>query len=134
MGRARRWAGILATASAVAVFGAACAPSSGPTAPAGVPSCGADSTSSAILAYTNASRASSGLPALAWNGQLGCLAISWSQYLASTNGFFHRDLNAVIRSPGYGGYHTLGENILKGPASMSAATRWRLPPNPPPTP
>lgn len=42
--------------------------------------------------------------------------------MAATGSFAHRDLNAVINSPGYAGvYHTLGENILFGPSSMSAA-------------
>jgi len=121
MGTARRWVGILAAAAVLALSGAACAPSSGGSAPTGTQSCGPDATTNAIYAYTNASRAQYGLPALAWNGQLGCLATLWSMYLANNNTFYHRDLNAVITSPGYGGYRTLGENILKGPASMSAA-------------
>jgi uncharacterized protein YkwD len=79
-----------------------------------------DATSQAILADVNVSRSQAGLPGLAANGQLTCLAQGWSSYLASTGSFFHRDLNAVIQSPGYGGYHTLGENILRGPASMTA--------------
>jgi len=124
MRKARRWVGILVAAGAVALLGAACAP--GPP-PVGSQSCGADTTSNNILYYTNVARGQAGLPGLVWNGQLGCLAVSWSQYLASTNTFFHRDLASVIRSPGFGGYHTLGENILKGPASMSASdmqTAW----------
>jgi uncharacterized protein YkwD len=116
MGTARRWTGILVATAALALLGAACAPAAPPVGQ----SCGPDATTNAIFADTNVSRAQNGLPPLAWNGQLGCLAVSWSQYLASTNGFFHRDLGSVIRSPGYGGYRTLGENILRGPASMSA--------------
>jgi uncharacterized protein YkwD len=117
MGKARRWTGILVATGALALLGAACAPAAPPV---GSQSCGPDATTNAIFADTNVSRAQNGLPPLAWNGQLGCLATSWSQYLAGTNAFFHRDLGSVIRSPGYGGYRTLGENILKGPASMSA--------------
>lgn len=120
MGRARRWAAISAAVAALALSGTACAPGGG-APPVGAQSCGADSTTSAIFAYTNATRQSNGLPALAWNGQLACLAISWSQWLANTKNLYHRDLNAVITSPGYGGYRTLGENILRGPDSMSAA-------------
>ena len=119
MGKARRWTGILVATAALALDGSACAPSSGPAPPVGAQSCGPDATSNLIFAYTNNSRATYGLPPLVWNGQLGCLATAWSQYLASTNNFFHRDLNSVITSPGYRGYHTLGENILRGPASMS---------------
>jgi uncharacterized protein YkwD len=127
VGKARRWMGTLVAVAALALVGAACAPSSGPAPPGRAQSCGPDATSNAIFADTNNSRARNGLPPLVWNGQLGCLATSWSQYLASTNNFFHRDLNAVINSPGYGGYHTIGENILRGPASMSGAdmhTSW----------
>lgn len=121
MGKVRKWVGTFAAVGALALLGTACAPGSGPAAPVGAQSCGPDATSNAIFAYTNASRAQNGLPPLVWNGQLGCLAGAWSQYLAGSNNFYHRDLGSVINSPGYGGYHTLGENILKGPASMSAA-------------
>lgn len=118
MGKARRWTAVLVATAALALVGAACSPAPGP--PVGAQSCGPDGTTNAILVYTNNSRAQNGLPPLSWNGQLSCLAGAWSQYLASTNNFFHRDLQSVITSPGYAGYHTLGENILRGPASMSA--------------
>jgi uncharacterized protein YkwD len=127
MGTARRWVGTLAAVGALALLGTACAPGSGAAPPVGAQSCGPDATANAIFAYTNASRAQTGLPALVWNGQLGCLAGAWSQYLAATNTFNHRDLNSVITSPDYRGYHTLGENLLRGPASMSSAamhTAW----------
>jgi uncharacterized protein YkwD len=121
MRTARRWLGIVAATGALALLGTACSPSSAPGPPSGAQGCGLDGTTNAIFAYTNASRATAGVPPLVWNGQLGCLALGWSQYLASTNGLFHRDLAAVISSPGYGGYHTLGENILRGPGSMTGA-------------
>ena len=114
MGSARRWAGILAATVSLGVVGAACAPPPPP------PQCGLDATSAAVLADLNLSRAQAGLPGLAANGQLTCLAQGWSSYLAATNAFQHRDLTAVLASPGYGGYRTLGENILEGPAAMTA--------------
>ncbi len=107
---------LLATA-ALAVVGAGCFPA-GPPVAAG--SCGMDATSRAVFTDLNITRSGAGLPPLAANGQLTCLAQGWSGYLASINGFFHRDLQTVIESPSYAGYHTLGENILEGPASMSA--------------
>jgi len=113
MGKLRWWAGILAATVSLGVVGAACA------APP-PPQCGMDPTSTAILNDVNVSRAQNGLPGLAANGQLTCLAQGWSAYMAATNTFAHRNLAAVLASPGYGGYHTLGENILEGPASMSA--------------
>jgi uncharacterized protein YkwD len=125
MRQARRWFGILAATAALAVLGAACAPGGG-QAPSAA-SCGMDATSQGILYDLNVARTQNGLPGLAANGQLTCLAQGWSAYLASTNSFYHRDLAGVLRSPGYGGYHTLGENILRGPAGMSAAdmnTAW----------
>ena len=121
--RWRRWAGILACTGALALVGAACAPAPPPA----VQTCGMDATSIAILGLVNQSRAENGLPALAANGQLTCLAQSWSSYLASTGQFFERNLQATLASPGYGGYHTLGENILRGPDTMSASdmhTAW----------
>ncbi|HWW43898.1 MAG TPA: CAP domain-containing protein [Acidimicrobiia bacterium] len=113
MGKARRWAGILAATVALGFLGASCA-----SAPA--PQCGMDPTSAAIFNDVNVSRNQNGLPSLAPNGQLTCLAQGWSAYMAATNSFEHRNLSAVLASPGYGGYHTLGENILEGPAGMTA--------------
>ena len=127
MGKARRWTAMLVATGALALVGAACSPASGPAAPVGAQRCGPDATTNAIFASTNHSRAAHGLGPLVWNGPTGCLATSWSQYLASTNTFDHGDLNAVMTSPGYAGFRTLGENILTGPASMSAAdmaTAW----------
>ena len=80
-----------------------------------------DAVVSQILQRTNADRAANGLGALAWNEQLSCLALDWSTQLGNSNGFYHRDLNAVITSPGYSGYHTLGENILRATGGYTAA-------------
>jgi uncharacterized protein YkwD len=124
MGRARRGIASLAVLGSLALAATGCFPASGsaPTA-----SCGMDAFSSAELSSLNADRAANGLPGLAANGQLTCLAQNWSQYMASTNTFAHQNLSAVLASPGYQGYSTLGENILEGPAGMSAAdmnTTW----------
>ena len=115
MGRARRWAGILAATAVLGVVGAACAPAPPP------PSCGMDPTSAQVLNDLNVSRAQNGLGPLAANGQLTCLAQGWSGYMAFTGQFVHRNLAAVLASPGWGGYHTLGENILEGSAGLTAA-------------
>ena len=117
MGKVRRWLGILAATLALGVLGAACAPG-GPGV--GSASCGMDATSARVLADLNYARVTNGRAPLAANGQLTCLAQGWSSYLAATNGFYHRNLQSVIQSPGYAGYHTLGENILKGSYAMSA--------------
>jgi len=86
-----------------------------------------DAISSQELAALNADRAAAGLPGLAANGQLTCLAQSWSAHLAGTNSFYHQNLGALLGSPAYAGYSTLGENILDGPAGISASdmnTAW----------
>jgi uncharacterized protein YkwD len=40
--------------------------------------------------------------------------------MAATNGLYHQNLSALISSPDYSGYRTMGENILVAPADMSA--------------
>jgi uncharacterized protein YkwD len=113
-------------AMAVALIASACAPPAAPPPPASPPpsACGGpaappDATSVAVLNATNASRAGAGLGPLAWNPQLWCLASEWSNHLAAINGLTHRDLSATIGSPEYAGYRTLGENLLRGPATMT---------------
>lgn len=114
----------LAAAAAVALiaaFGAACAPTPAPAPPAAGCAAGPpNATTSAIYNLTNSSRAAAGVPALSWNSQLYCLASEWSTNMGAQGRMYHRDLNATIRSPEYSGYRTLGENVLYGPASMSA--------------
>jgi uncharacterized protein YkwD len=119
-GGGRRRIGVAPAAVALVVVGVACAPAP-PSPPAPGVSCGLDPTDAALLADANASRAAVSEGGLAANGQLDCLAQAWSQYLAVNHLFQHRDLNAVIRSPGFGGYHTLGENLLVGPNTLTAA-------------
>jgi uncharacterized protein YkwD len=117
-GRVR--AGIAATVLALGILVAACAPAPPPppacVGPAGPP----DAASVTILNSTNGLRASVGRAPLAWNGQLWCLASAWSNHLVGVNALVHRDLSATIRQAEYRGYRTLGENILRGPQSMTA--------------
>jgi uncharacterized protein YkwD len=103
----------------VGVAAAAC----GPSATSGPPACAAPAyppgaVTSTILNRTNGQRAAGGVGGLSWNPQLYCLALDWSTQLGQSGTFHHRDLNSVINSAGYRGYHTLGENILRGSASM----------------
>ena len=91
-------------------------------APAPAGNCGMDSISSQEVAWVNADRAGAGLPGLSASGQLTCLAQSWSAHLASTNSFYHQNLGAVLNSPAYAGFNTLGENILQGPAGINAGS------------
>ena len=105
---------------AVAALATACGPKvAGGPAPCAAPSTPTHPVSSAILNQVNADRARSGLPGLAWNRQLYCLATDWSQQMAASGDLHHRDLNTTIRSAGYEGYRTLGENVLRGPPGMT---------------
>lgn len=106
----------------VALGLAACAPPK-PAATGGP----GDAFTSSLLSSLNADRAANGLPALAWNGQLANSASSWARQMSSANSLYHQNLSALIYSSAYAGFHTLGENILVGPGSMSAGsieTAW----------
>jgi uncharacterized protein YkwD len=115
----KRRVGAAIAVLALAVIGAACVPPAPPApscnAPAGPP----DAVTSAVYNGTNGTRAFFGLGGLAWRGQLYCLAADWSMQLGQSGSFHHRDLGPVINSPEYAAYRTLGENILRGPGSMT---------------
>lgn len=99
---------------ALAILAAACGPVEAPP-PAGAPSGPPDAITATVYNRTNADRAAQGLGGLGWNARLAGLAGEWAGYLAATHQFFHRDLAAVIESPGFETYAALGENILVGP-------------------
>jgi uncharacterized protein YkwD len=118
MGRNRRRFGAVIAVLAIALVGAAC----GPKAPA-APACAGpggppDAVSATIYNRVNSDRAGAGLGPLSWNDQLYCLAVDWSTQLGSSGAFHHRDIGATLLSPEYSGWHTLGENIFRGPASL----------------
>ena len=119
LGRNRRLASLVVVLAAGALA-AACAPAPPPPA-AGCqgPAAPPDAVTQRIFDRVNSDRAANGLGGLSWNPQLACLATDWSTQLGTSGTFRHRDLNAVIRSPDYAGYRTLGENILRGPASLT---------------
>jgi uncharacterized protein YkwD len=119
----KRKVGAAIAVLALAAVGAACGPAAAPAppscnGPAGPP----DAVTSTVLNETNAKRNQAGRASLSWNRQLYCLAVDWSTQLGQSGSFHHRNLGPVINSPEYAGYHTLGENILRGPASMSGAS------------
>jgi len=47
-------------------------------------------------------------------------AQNWAQAMATGAGFNHQNLGALLNSPDYGAFYTLGENILVGPGNMTA--------------
>ncbi len=116
MGNARRWIATLIATGALALTGAGCYG----RAPGAASGCGLDGISAAEIGSVNFDRAVNGLPGLAPSGQLTCLAQGWSLHMAYTNTFGHQNLGAVLASPGYQNFNTLGENILEGPASLNA--------------
>lgn len=73
-----------------------------------------------IFDHTNAERSARGLPALQWDNQLGGLAQGWSEHMAATGNFAHRNLSQVLQRPDYARFQRLGENILVGTCGMSA--------------
>lgn len=117
--RKRRLTVLAAAALGVTVLAAACGPSPAPPPP---PSdCpGLDNPIvSTIYNRTNADRGAFGLGPLAWDPQLACNARDWSAEMAASGIFRHQDLGALIRSPAYADYASLGENILVGPGGMN---------------
>ena len=118
MGTARRWLVTVVGVAALSLVGTGCFGSAPPA-----PRCGMDATSVQILVDVNASRAQAGLPGLAPNGQLTCLAQSWSAHMGAANGISHQDLYGILHNP----FHTLGENVVTGAWYLSAAdihTDW----------
>ena len=96
----------------------------------GLSSCGFANTSSSgpsdpltagMFQALNNDRAGAGLPPLTWGPKLANSAGSWAQQMSNAGSLYHQNLSALISSPDYAGYYTLGENILVGPGSLSAA-------------
>ncbi|MEZ5169468.1 MAG: CAP domain-containing protein [Acidimicrobiia bacterium] len=74
-----------------------------------------------ILSQLNRERAARGLPALSWNPSLAGMAQQWSQHMADTGSFAHRDLSGAFKlAPFNSTLSAMGENILRGPASLSS--------------
>jgi uncharacterized protein YkwD len=112
--------------AAVAVVFAltACAPTKAPPpapAPPSLPFDSADPIAKELLSLTNSDRAASGLDPLAWNDQLGGLAQSWSDHMATTGQLVHQDLDALRQTPAYSEFSALKENILSSACAFTAA-------------
>jgi len=98
---------------------------------AGLSSCGFANTSSTppsdpltagLFQAINHDRAANGLPQLTWSPKLANNAGTWAHQMSNAGSLFHQNLGALLGSPDYNGYSTLGENILVGPGSMSASS------------
>jgi uncharacterized protein YkwD len=79
-----------------------------------------DPYQAALFNSLNYNRLQNGLPPLTWSPKLANAAGTWAWQMAATNGLYHQNLSALISSPDYAGYRTMGENILVAPADMSA--------------
>jgi uncharacterized protein YkwD len=64
-----------------------------------------------LFARLNAERQARGLRTLEWDDSLANMASDWTQHMASTNDFAHRDLGAASSLPGISKFSALGENI-----------------------
>jgi uncharacterized protein YkwD len=94
----------------------------------GLTSCGFATTSSSgpsdpyaagLFNALNYDRVTNGLPALTWSPKLSNQAGTWANHMADTDSLTHQDLSALIGSPDYAGFRTLGENILVGSGGMA---------------
>jgi uncharacterized protein YkwD len=73
----------------------------------------------------NQDRAANGLAALTPDPQLASLAQSWADHLAAIGALDHQDLEG-LRTTSMTNWLSLGENILYGPANMSASDMENL--------
>jgi uncharacterized protein YkwD len=64
-----------------------------------------------LFGRLNAERQARGLRTLKWDDSLANMAADWTQHMASTNDFAHRDLGAASSLPGISKFSALGENI-----------------------
>ena len=110
----KRRVALVAVAAALALGATAC----------GLPNTSAppsDAIQSGVLQAMNADRQANGVPPLTWSPKLGNTAGSWAWNEANVNSMYHQDLTALLYSPDYSGWYTLGENLLVGPGSMTVA-------------
>jgi uncharacterized protein YkwD len=78
---------------------------------------GGGGVAGAVLDAMNGDRAANGLAPMCWNGHLAGHAQSWAQWMADHQSLTHQNLaNVMSGSP----FSTVGENVLNGPANMSA--------------
>jgi uncharacterized protein YkwD len=75
-----------------------------------------------VISATNRDRAAGGLGDLCSNAQLAGIAQRWAKSIAQRTSLSHQNLDAVLAGLQFA---TLGENLLDGPGSMSAAEMER---------
>jgi uncharacterized protein YkwD len=120
----KRVAAVLMTALVALGVSSCAAPASAPAGPAQSAAPGA---AGAIVDAMNQDRAAAGLGGLSYNDQLAGSGQAWSGTIANGGSLFHQNLSSLLSQPAWGGYRTLGENLLVGPGAMSAGqmeTAW----------
>ena len=73
-------------------------------------------------------RGTVGLGALTWSPKLAYNAANWACNMANSNSLYHQNLAALLASPDYSVFRTLGENILVGSGGMTGnqmEAAWR---------
>jgi len=116
----RKKVGLFAAAVIVALGTTACFQNTGnpPT----------DSLKLGIFNAMNADRQHNGLAPLTYSPKLDNLAGTWADHMAAVRSMYHQDLAYWLSQPEYSAFHTLGENLLVGPAGLTAdqmETAWR---------
>jgi uncharacterized protein YkwD len=117
----RKTAAIACTALIVFGLSACSLPDTSSTPPS-------DPFTNGLYNAMNYDRVAAGLPPLTWSPKLANNAGSWAWQMMHANSLYHQNLSALIYSPDYANYRTLGENIIVGPGSMSSNSiegAWR---------
>jgi uncharacterized protein YkwD len=70
-----------------------------------------DKITQQLFARLNAERQARGLASLRWDSSLANMAADWTQHMASSKDFSHRDLGTASSLPGIAKFSALGENI-----------------------
>jgi uncharacterized protein YkwD len=87
-----------------------------------------DSLKAGIFNAMNADRQSHGLAPLTYSPRLENLAGTWAAHMAAVQSMYHQELAYWSSTSDFSAFHTLGENLLVGPGSMTAdqmETAWR---------
>jgi uncharacterized protein YkwD len=75
------------------------------------PTTTAEAIAQDLFTRVNAERRNRGLAPLEWSDNLARMATDWSNQMARSGRFVHRDLDAARSRPGIGQFSALGENI-----------------------
>ncbi|MFN8028118.1 MAG: CAP domain-containing protein [Acidimicrobiia bacterium] len=111
----KRRVALVAVAAAIALGASACGFANTSATPP------TDAVQNGVLQAMNADRQANGVPPLQWSPKLANTAGNWAANESRVNSMYHQDLSALLYSPDYAGWYTLGENLLVGPGGMSVA-------------